>query len=307
MKIEEKKVVVTGGAGFIGSWIAETLSRNNNVTVFDDVSTGKESNMKPFRERIRFVKGDVRNEKGVSSVIDGSELVFHHAANVQIPLSVDNPALDSAINIRGTLNVLDACRKHDVKRVVFASSSAVYGNPERLPVTEDLTPNPLSPYALSKLSGEMYMRLYKKLYGLETVTLRYFNVYGPRQNPDSHYSGAISIFTKNIVIGKPLTVFGDGEQTRDFVNVRDVVEANILAAESKKAAGKVFNIGTGNSVSLNEVISILGKLSGKNQAVRHEDPRKGDVRHSHANIKLAKDVLGFEPSVSLEEGLKELL
>ncbi|UCD03445.1 MAG: SDR family oxidoreductase [Candidatus Aenigmatarchaeota archaeon] len=302
-----KDIVVTGGAGFIGSWIAETLSSENKVTVIDNLHTGKMKNLKGFADRIRFINADIRDREAVFEGVKGAELVFHQGANVIIQASIDDPKMNSEINVGGTLNVLEACRKHDVKRVIFASSSAIYGNTEKLPVTEDQDPSPLSPYALSKLEGEKWMKIYSEKYGLETVTLRYFNVYGPRQYPDSPYSGVISIFTKNIRTGKPLTVFGDGEQTRDFVSVRDVVNANLLAAESRKGVGKTFNIGTGKSVSLNEMISILEKLAGKKTKVVYDKPRHGDVRHSRADITLAKDVLGYSPAVSLEEGLKELL
>lgn len=307
MSLKEKNIVVTGGAGFIGSWIAEALAAGNNVKVIDNLHTGKKENLKKLGTGVRFTDADIRDRNAVFGALKGTEIVFHHGANVQIPASIDDPRMDADINIGGTLNVLEACRKHDVKRLVFASSSAIYGDPEKLPVTEDQQPNPLSPYALSKLAGETYVRLYNELYGLETVSLRYFNVYGPRQNPDSPYSGVISIFTKNMKLGKELTVFGDGEQTRDFVNVRDVVKANMLAAESKQAAGKAINIGTGKTISLNQMISVLEKISGKELKVVHAEPRKGEIKDSCADISLAKKLLGYDPSIRFDDGLKELL
>jgi UDP-glucose 4-epimerase len=208
---------------------------------------------------------------------------------------------------RWTLNVLDACRKHDIRKMVFASSSSVYGNPERLPLRESDRLSPISPYALSKFCGETYARLYWELYGIETVALRYFNVYGLRQNADSPYSGVISIFMKNIAQGRPLKIYGDGRQTRDFVNVADVVSANILAAGSKDAPGKAFNIGTGNAVSLNELIHTIEKVTGRKSGVVNESPRKGDIMHSCPDITPAKKMLGFRPSVSLEAGLRGML
>ncbi len=307
MTIEGKKILVTGGAGFIGSWIAETLASKNSVKVADSLKTGNKDNLKKILPKVEFTETDIRKREKLSGLIQGAEIVFHQGANVQIQASVDDPQMDADINIGGTLNVLDACRKHDVERVVFASSSAIYGNPSNIPVTESAKPSPLSPYALSKLAGESYMKLYSDLYGLKTISLRYFNVYGPRQNADSPYSGVISIFTKNVREGKPLTVFGDGEQTRDFVNVKDVVKANMLAAESKPAVGKAFNIGTGKSISLNDMISILEKKTGKKLVVKYKEKRKGDVMHSCPDISLARKILGFVPSVAFEDGLSELL
>ncbi len=305
MSMKDVNITVTGGAGFIGSWIAEALAKDNTVKIIDNLHTGKSENIKEMDAK--FVKADIRDSKAVFDALKDSDVVFHQGANVQIQASIDDPGMDADINIGGTLNVLEACRKHDIKRLVFASSSAIYGNPEKVPVSEGQRPDPLSPYALSKLAGETYVRLYNQLYGIETVSLRYFNVYGPRQNPDSPYSGVISIFTKNVKLGKRLVVFGDGEQTRDFVNVKDVVSANILAAQSKDAVGKAFNIGTGKSISLNEMISVLKKISGKKLNVVHEKPRKGEVKHSRADIGLAKKILGYEPTIEFEDGLKELL
>jgi UDP-glucose 4-epimerase len=306
MTITGKSVLVTGGAGFIGSSIARALAAENRVKVFDDFSSGKKENLAGAMN-IDVIKGDVRDEKAMAKAVSGMDIVFHEAANVQIPASIENPRMDADVNIRGTLNVLESCRKHDTGRVVFASSSALYGNPRALPVSESHPPSPMSPYAISKMCAETYMKLYSDLYGMQTVSLRYFNVYGPAQNADSPYSGVISIFMKSIAEGRPLKIYGDGSQTRDFVNIADVACANILAAESAKAPGKALNIGTGKSVSINDLVRILGKISGKVPQAVHEKPREGDVMHSRADIRLAESVLGYRPSVKLEDGLAEML
>jgi UDP-glucose 4-epimerase len=306
MAIRETRVLVTGGAGFIGSSITRALAPDNHVRVFDDFSTGKKENV-PGTRNIDVVKGDLRDASAVSAAVKGSGIVFHEGANVRIPASVKDPQMDAEINIKGTLNVLEACRKQDVSSLVFASSSALYGNPKKIPVSEGHMPCPASPYALSKMSAEGYVRLYHELYGMRTVSLRYFNVYGPRQNADSPYSGVISIFMKNLAEGRKLTVFGDGNQTRDFVSVSDVVSANLLAAESAKAAGMAINIGTGKSISINGLIGLLKKLSKREADIAYEHRREGDVMHSCADITLARKVLGYKPKVTLEEGLAELM
>ena len=307
MTLTDKSIIVTGGAGFIGSWIVELLADDNKVKVLDSFSTGKPENLAHLKGKVEIVRADVRDARMVSEVLKGADIVFHQAANVQIQASFDDPGMDAGINVGGTLNVLEACRKHDVESVVFASSSSVYGEPDKLPVVEGSAKKPTSPYAISKLSADFYTRLYSQMHGMGTVSLRYFNVYGPRQNPDSPYSGVISIFAKNIGLGKPLPVLGDGEQTRDFVSVHDVANANILAAGSKKAAGLALNVGTGRSISLNGMISVLEEISGKKLKIIHKGPRQGDVKHSRADISLAEKVLGFKPEVKLEDGLKELL
>jgi len=307
MTLADRNIVVTGGAGFIGSWLAETLAEGNEVKVLDNLSPSKIENLQHIRNKIRVIRGDVRNAETVAASLKGTDVVFHEAANVQIQASIEDPRMDSDINIGGTLNVLEACRLHDVNRLVFASSSAIYGDAGRIAISEEQRLNPMSPYAVSKMAGESYVKLYNQLYGMETVSLRYFNVYGPRQNPDSPYSGVISLFIKNMEHGKGLTVFGDGKQTRDFVNVRDVVRANVLAATSKKATGKAINIGTGKSVSLNEMIRILEKISGKSLKVVYKPQREGDIRDSLAGTTLAEELLGFKAKISLKDGLKELL
>jgi UDP-glucose 4-epimerase len=307
MSLRGHEIAVTGGAGFIGSWICEKLCKDNNVTAIDDLSTGSESNLKHLGNDVKLVRCDVRDVKRTTEVLRGMDTVFHLAANVRIPESIKDPSMDADININGTLNVLEACRKHGISRIVYSSSSSVYGEPSKVPVTEDTPKNPMSPYAVSKLAAELYVNSYSKLYGIDSVSLRYFNVFGPRQNPDSPYSGVISIFVRNLLTGKDINVFGDGGQTRDFVSVRDVAKANVLAASSKKAVGKSINIGTGKSVTLNKVISVLESISDRKVNVRYGEPREGDVRHSMADIKLARDVLSFKPVTGLEDGLRELL
>jgi len=306
MAIEDRSIAVTGGAGFIGSWIAESLADANRVLVLDNLITGKKANLTKLKSKIKFINSDIRDAKKVASCLKGTDMVFHQAANVQIPKSVEDPVFDSGINIGGTLNILEACRVHDVGRIVFASSSAVYGEPAALPLKESHEKVPKSPYAASKLVAETYVRIYGELYGLGTASLRYFNVYGPKQNPDSPYSGVISIFIKNIRSGNPLTVFGDGRQTRDFVSVRDVVRANLMAAESKNT-GFAVNVGTGKRISLNDIMSILEKLSGTKLKIIRKNARQGDVKHSCADTSLAEKLLGFRAKTGLEEGLKELL
>jgi UDP-glucose 4-epimerase len=305
MAVRGKSILVTGGAGFIGSHIARALAAENHVKILDDFSSGKKAST-AGAGNIDVIGGDIRDQKAVDKSVAGRDIVFHEAANVRIPASIKDPRMDAEINTIGTLNVLESCRKHDVSRVVFASSSALYGNPRTLPVAEGHPPSPMSPYALSKYCAETYMRIYHELYGLETVSLRYFNVYGPGQNADSPYSGVISIFMKNIREGRPLTIHGDGGQTRDFVNVADVVSANVLAAQSAKAPGMAFNVGTGTSVSINDLVRAIGKISGRVPEVLHEKTREGDVMHSRADIRLAGRVLGYRPSVKLEDGLRGL-
>jgi len=307
MALENRTIAVTGGMGFIGSWIAEALCGKNMVRVLDNFSSGNPANLAKVKKAVRIVRCDIRDAGKVSAGLKGTDMVFHQAANIMIPVSVKDPVFDANVNILGTMNVLEACRKNDVKRLVFASSSAVYGEVEYLPINEDNIPNPKSPYACSKMAAEFYTRLYWQLYGLETVCLRYFNVYGPRQNPDSPYSGVISIFSKRLAENKPIIVYGDGNQTRDFVNVKDVVAANLLAAESDEAIGRAINIGSGKSVSINKLAETMQKAAGRKATVGHEEARPGDIRHSVADIGLAKKTLGFKPQIALEDGLKELV
>jgi nucleoside-diphosphate-sugar epimerase len=304
--MQMKKALVTGGAGFIGSHLTEALvARGIQVAVLDNLSSGKEANLRSVRERIDFHRGDIRDMAQVESAMAGAEVVFHQAALVSVPLSVAQPLESAAVNETGTLQVLEAARRQGCRRVVLASSSAVYGDDPRLPKTEILAPHPLSPYAVQKRVGEQYAALYQRLYGLETVCLRYFNVFGPRQDPGSPYSGVISIFMKQAAAGKPPVVFGDGAQTRDFIHVRDVVAANLSAATVVDAAAGIFNIGRGARVSVNELWERIAALAGLDLRPSYAPAREGDVRHSCAAVDKARDVLGFSPAVGFSDGMAE--
>jgi len=302
--LKDKNILITGGCGFIGSCIAKTLVSENDVKILDNLSSGRLENIAEIRGRVEMHSADIRGD--ISSYFEGIDVVFHEAANVFIQKSIDDPHYDASVNISGTLNILEACRKHDVGRVVYASSSAVYGDPVGLPIREDHPLHPKVPYGVSKMLGEQYCRVYHELYGLETVSLRHFNVYGPNQRADSPYSGVIAIFINNALHEKPLTIYGDGSQIRDFVNVKDVVSTNIAAATSKKAVGKAINVGTGVQTSLHRLVDILSEIAGKKLDIVYAPARAGDIKNSVADITLAKDVLGFVPNVSLKEGLSEL-
>lgn len=298
-----KKVVITGGAGFIGSNLAEYLCREGyEVHIIDNLSTGRIENLDGFRDKVTFHKMDI-NDSSIVDVMKGTDTVFHQAAIPSVPRSVSEPAVSNHANIDGTLNVLLAARDADVRRVVFASSSSVYGDTPTLPKKEDMFPSPLSPYAISKLTGEYYCRVFYSLYGLETVCLRYFNIFGPRQNPESQYAAAIPKFIKAIREGTPPTIFGDGEQTRDFTFVENVVSANVLAMNAPAAPGTVANIGCGTRISVNRLVAIIKEIIGSEIEPQYLDPRPGDVKHSLADISVARDKLGFQPLVSIENGL----
>lgn len=301
--------LITGGCGFIGSHIAEALVHDGiRVRVFDNLSSGKLANLKGFGNDIEVIQGDVRDPEALRHAMQGVEQVFHEAALVSVAVSVEQPEENDAINIRGTLNVLQAARAAGVKRVVFATSAAVYGNNPELPKRETMLPEPESPYALAKLAGEYYLRLFSRLYGVETVALRYFNVFGPRQDGKSMYSGVISRFIDDIRQGRAPTIFGDGGQTRDFVFVKDVVQANLLAMRSPSMGrGEVFNVATGSKVSLLQLWDILKGLSASPLEPRFLAPREGDIRHSLADISKIRNGLGYEPKFSLEEGLRAIL
>jgi len=300
-----KKCLVTGGAGFIGSHLVEHLvGASVQVKVLDNLSSGLLQNLEPFREYIDFKKGDVRDLATLQETISGVEVVFHQAALVSVPQSIEDPIEAAMVNDLGTLNILEAARHGAVKRVVFASSCAVYGDLPQLPKKEEMDTKPLSPYAASKLHGETYARLYGDLYGLETVCLRYFNVYGPRQDPSSPYSGVISIFMDKAARGKPPTIYGDGEQCRDFVYVADVVQANLLAAQRENISSVVINVGTGKSVTVNSLWKNIAELAGVQGEPERANSRPGDIRQSVAEISRAHELLDFKPRYSLEEGLK---
>jgi nucleoside-diphosphate-sugar epimerase len=299
-----QKALITGGAGFIGSHIAEELVHQGcQVTVLDNLASGRLNNLGAFKAGVNFVQGDIQDEPVLAQVVRGCDVVFHQAAVVSVTKTVSEPVPSTAVNDLGTLKVLEAARHNGVKRVVLASSSAVYGDDPQLPKIESMATDPLSPYAVQKLTNEYYARIYQKLYGLETVCLRYFNVYGPRQDPSSPYSGVISIFMTQAKRGLAPTIYGNGRQSRDFVYVKDVVQANIMAARSPAAPGQVFNVGTGNSIDITTLWNKIADLAQCSAAPQYADSRPGDIIHSVAAIKKARERLGFSPAVSFDQGL----
>ncbi len=305
MKLNFKKALVTGGAGFIGSHIAQALiDEKCGVSIIDNLSTGHMENISRLEDKIEFYKGDIRNRDILLKASKGCDIIFHEAALVSVPQSVENPVESAMINEIGTLMVLEAARQNNVKRVVFASSSAIYGDNPESPKTEDMAPKPMSPYAVQKLVSEFNARLYSELYGLETVCLRYFNVFGPRQDPSSPYSGVISIFMKKVFSNEEPVIFGDGNQTRDFVFVKDVVKANLLAASLPDAKGQAFNVGTGVSITINELWEIISEKTGVKLAPEYAPEREGDIYESLSDISLAKSVLGFYPEYSFDDGIE---
>ncbi|HXJ12044.1 MAG TPA: SDR family oxidoreductase [Candidatus Limnocylindrales bacterium] len=299
------RYLVTGGAGFIGSnTVDELVRRGHGVVVLDDLSSGKEDNLADVRSKITFMKGSITDIEVVQKAMVQADYVIHLAARTSVPRSVKDPVDTNRINVDGTLNVLVAARDNKVKRVVFAASSSAYGDTPTLPKSEDMQPVPISPYGVTKYVGELYSQTFGRCYGLENVCLRYFNIFGPRQDPDSPYSGVLSRFSAAFLESTPPVVFGDGEQTRDFTYVDNAVQANILACEASSASGRTFNVGTGSAVSLNQVLLMLQKASGKALETKYEPAREGDIRDSLADIRLAKEFLGYEPAVLFEEGLE---
>ncbi len=297
------KVLVTGGAGFIGSHVVEKLVKQGyQVRVLDDLSTGSLDNLSNVVGDIEFIKGDVRDYEAVSRAVEGVDLIVHEAAITSVVRSIEDPLTTSLVNVQGTLNLLWASVRNSIKRFVYASSSSIYGDTPALPKHEELTPNPLSPYAVSKLAGEEYCQVFHKVYGLSTVALRYFNVYGPRQRYGP-YSGVVSIFINRILNKQPPVIYGDGEQTRDFTFVEDVAEATIKALETEGIDGEVFNVGCGSPISINQLAKTLMEVAGVSFEPIYTEPRKGDIRHSHADIKKAKELLKWRPSTTLREGL----
>lgn len=304
------KFLVTGGAGFIGSHLVEALVKAGGpspVRVLDNLATGLRANLDSVRDRIEFIEADLRDYSAVCQSVDGVDIVFHEAALPSVPRSVSNPLESNAANITGTLNLLTAARDARVKRVVLASSSSVYGNSPTLPKDESMPPAPLSPYAVTKLTGELYASVFSQLYGLETICLRYFNIFGPRQDPTTQYAGAIAKFMTCVLGGEAYPVFGDGQQSRDFTFVGNAVQANLLAATAPVDRHAMVNIACGERATLNQVISILNELTGQNLRSRFMPPRAGDVRHSLASIDRARKLLGYEPSVNLKQGLEMTL
>jgi len=299
-----KSALVTGGAGFIGSHLVEALVTDGcRVTVLDDLSSGNATNLEAVAGRIAFLRGSICDRRMVEKAVAGCEVVFHLAAVVSVPKTVDDPLGSAAVNETGSLNVLEAARSAQSRRVVFASSSAVYGDDPTLPKREEMPPKPLTPYAVQKRVVEYYLSVYQSLYGLETVGLRFFNVFGPRQDPSSAYSGVISIFMNKALSGEPPVIYGDGCQSRDFVFVGDVVQALISAAKSASAPGKVFNVGTGKSLTISGLWEMIAALSGSVAKPVNQPPRPGDIPHSLSAIDSAAADLGFVPRVSLETGL----
>lgn len=296
-----KIILVTGGAGFIGSHLADALCQDNDVRVFDSFASGDRANCP---DEATVIEGDIRDEAALAAAVDGVDIIFHEGAIVSVAQSVDDPVRSHAVNVDGTLAVLEAARRENA-RVVFASSAAIYGMPTSLPVTETAPKEPTSPYGLEKLSGDQYCRLYADLYGLPTVALRYFNVYGPRQS-GGDYAGAITAFAEQARDGGPLNVHGDGTQTRDFLNVTDVVQANLLAATTD-ATGEAFNVGTGVATTITDVAETVRDQIAPSAEIEHVEPRQGDIRDSVADIGKARELLGYEPTVSLAEGLERYL
>ena len=298
--------LVTGGAGFIGSHLVAALAqRGARVRIIDDLSTGRRENLEGIKGDVDFIHASLLDIAATRRTLEDVEIVFHEAAIPSVPRSVDNPLETHDASVNATFSLLLAARDRKVRRVIYAASSSAYGDQPELPKYEDMRPEPLSPYAVAKLVGEYYCRVFTRVYGLETVSLRYFNVFGPRQDPTSQYSGVISRFVTALIQGQRPVIYGDGEQSRDFTYISNVVDANMRAADSAKAVGQVINVGNGIRVTLNNLVSKLKSLTGRdNIEAEYQDPRKGDVRHSLADISRARELLGYEPRVDLEEGLR---
>jgi nucleoside-diphosphate-sugar epimerase len=301
--------LVTGGAGFIGSHIAAALSASGaRVRVLDDLSTGHRENLDEIGGDIDFIEGSVADEDVLQKALDGVEVVFHEAAIPSVPRSVEAPRQTHIASVDGTFSLLLAARDQGVRRVVYAASSSAYGDQPTLPKAEQMLPDPLSPYAVAKLVGEYYCQVFTRVYGLETVSLRYFNVFGPRQDPSSQYSGVVSRFISSLLGDEQPVIFGDGEQSRDFTYVDNVVAANLSAANAAGASGKVINVANGERITLNELLAELKDLTGKqNVTAEYREPRIGDVRHSLADNSMARELLGYESKVDLREGLKRTI
>jgi nucleoside-diphosphate-sugar epimerase len=302
------KYLVTGGAGFIGSNIAEALlTRGHAVRILDNFATGRRQNITPFLDKIELIEGDLRSYHIVREAVDGVDFILHQGALPSVPRSVKDPITTNQVNVEGTLNILNAALDAGVKRVVFASSSSIYGDSEVLPKQEDMFPNPLSPYAVSKMAGEKYCQVFARIYKLHTVALRYFNVFGPRQDPASQYSAVIPKFISAILQDRAPFIYGDGKQSRDFTFVNNVVEANILATETDFPPGMVFNCACHERTDLNELVAAINRILKKKVESRYSDPRPGDVKHSFADITRIRQQLGYEPDILFEDGLRRTI
>lgn len=303
------KVLVTGGAGFIGSNLAEELIRQGaKVCIIDNLVTGFRENLEEIPGDFEFIEGDINDDALLSRAIEGVEIVFHQAALPSVPRSVDDPAETHNMCVNATFNLLLKAREAGVKRFIYAASSSAYGDQPTLPKVETMRPDPLSPYAAAKLVGELYCRAFNSVYGLETYSLRYFNVFGPRQNPSSMYSGVISRFIDALMTGQQPVIYGDGEQSRDFTYVANVVDANIKAAQAKGCSGETMNIANGDRVTLNQLLETLRKITGKVDVnADYQQARRGDVKHSQADNRLAVECIGYEEIIGLEEGLRKTI
>lgn len=303
------KVLVTGGAGFIGSNLAVELIRQGaKVTIIDNLITGFQENLNEIKGDFDFIEGDINDDSKIRKVLEGTEIVFHQAALPSVPRSVDNPLETHQACVNGTFNLLLKSKEAGVRRVIYAASSSAYGNQPTLPKHESMIPEPLSPYAAAKLMGEYYCQVFNKVYGLETLCLRYFNVFGPRQNPSSQYSGVISRFTDALMSEKTPLIYGDGETSRDFTYVANIVNANIRAAQTTKGIGETVNVANGERITLNELLEVLKKIIGRSKVQAEYLPeRAGDVKHSQADNTRAKEWLGYEKLVGLEDGLKKTI
>jgi UDP-glucose 4-epimerase len=299
--------LVTGVAGFVGSSIARALiARGERVRGIDNFSTGRRENLIGL-EAVDFIEGDLNGPGMAERVCRGIDCIFHQAALPSVPRSVQDPVTSNEANVDATIKLLDAARNSGVKRVLYAGSSSAYGNSPSLPKKEDMLPSPLSPYAVSKLAGELYMSVFYRVYGLETVTLRYFNVFGPHQDPTSQYSGVLAVFISRMLRGQAPTIHGDGEQSRDFTYIDNVVSANLLAAaaDASKVAGRVFNVATGSRISVNETVELLREITGYAGKIAYDEERPGDVKHSLADISSAQSQFGYKPEVSFSDGLRK--
>jgi len=300
--------LVTGGAGFIGSHLAQSLvAAGRRVRVLDNLSSGSRENLEQIADDVDLFTGDVTDLEACRRACKGMDFALHHAARVSVAESVENPGSTHETNATGTLNMLIAAKEAGCRRFVYAGSASAYGDTEALPHREDMRPRPLSPYAVAKHAGELYCQVFHRLYGLETVMLRYFNVFGPRQDASSPYSGVIAQFMSRLMRGEPITIYGGGEQTRDFVPVENVVQANLLACAAPAAAGQIINIGCGERMSINDLPRMLLNLSGAKAEVTHVAPRPGDIRHSVADVSRARELLGYEVQVTPREGLRRTL